>query len=113
LIIALGWLIGGFAPWYAAVFAGFFGALPLRRNVAIAFLIGFMAGFGLWFLGYQNLGGSSHPLALQMADVMGIKNALALTLIGSAIGGLLTALGAASGNVLKKSYTKGRKTFDR
>jgi len=111
LIIMLGMLISGFAPWYAAVFAGFFGAMPLRRNVALAFLVGFLGGFCLWFFGYYRAGGSSHPLSTSMAQLMGMNNTITLLLVGSAIGGLLAAFGAACSNVLKKEKPANRRTF--
>lgn len=113
LIIFIGWLISDFAPWYAVVFAGFLGALPLRRNVGLAFIIGFVGGFALWFLSYQSMGGSNHELTARMAALMGLNNALLLTFLGSAIGGLLAAMGAASCNVLKKYYPNRGRSFDR
>lgn len=99
LVAILSRFIHNYGGWYLVVLAGFFGALPLKKNVIIALFTGFLGGvLGWYWLLHSQV---ETDLATRMAELIGIGSATKLMWISCAIGGLIAGLGAAMGNVLK------------
>lgn len=97
IMVILGWFLPTIGPWYIIALAGFGGGIVLKRSW-VAFFIGFMVGFALWYVQiYLLQNASPSDLPERMAELIKAGGKQNLMLITSALGGLVMGLGAAVG----------------
>lgn len=108
LIALLGFALGLYLPWWSIAIAGFLVAVLLFQKPALSFAAGFLGIFLLWgMITFFRSTSNEHILAHRVSLLILKKDSPYLLMAVSAfIGGIVAAMGALSGSLLRKISLK-------
>lgn len=108
LTAVLAFLLQMFMPWWSIAIAAMAVELAMGAPKGYAFLSGFVGIFILWLIkAYLMDAQNEHILSSKVAKVLPLGGSVALLLVVTAlIGGLVGALGAATGREIKRAIAK-------
>ncbi|GLR15781.1 hypothetical protein [Portibacter lacus] len=103
IIIALGYFLGQWLPWWMISIVAIMSAFLLKHKFGLSVMFGFLAGFVLWagFSLYLDVENQS-ILSPKIGLLFGGLSSTAVIAVTGLIGGLIVAMGSAVGAAIRE-----------